>query len=92
MPNGSKDELLNIFDRCTRSLQDLPQYKNSWKYVSIWVDYANQHSKPLELFQRMQSKRIGEKLCLFYQAWGAVLENQKDYQGAERVYTLGIQM
>lgn len=48
-------------------------------------------AEPLEVFHFMNSNKIGEFVALFYEAWAIVLETQNDFQGALRIYDLGIE-
>jgi len=47
--------------------------------------------KPIEVFQFMEAKQIGLLDYLFYNAYGRLLEEQKEFERAEKLYQSGIE-
>ena len=38
---GHQAELIPLLERCTRELQDLPQYKDDPRYLRVWIQYVS---------------------------------------------------
>lgn len=38
---GHQAELIPLLERCTRELQDLPQYKDDVRYLRVWIQYVS---------------------------------------------------
>lgn len=52
------------------------------------MDYMDE---PKALLKNMESKKIGLKRSVFYQAYALFYEKTKKFEAADRMYRLGVQ-
>ncbi|CEP01310.1 BUB protein kinase [Plasmodiophora brassicae] len=88
---GDRSHLTVLLERCCMAFKDDPTYRESKKYLRLWITFAhNCHEGVEDLFQFLRSKSIGQGHALFYQAWAHVRETKGDYQGAEDILESGL--
>ncbi|KAI5955293.1 BUB1 [Candida jiufengensis] len=92
-PQGANtdSDLVNLLERCTSDFRDLPQYKNDFRYLKIWLEYTNYCDTPRDIYIYLAKKEIGNQLALFYEEFAQHLEIDGKYVDAAQIYELGLQ-
>ncbi|BDA44147.1 probable mitotic checkpoint serine/threonine-protein kinase BUB1 at N-terminal half [Coccomyxa sp. Obi] len=88
---GHRAEVLPLLERCTRELQDVPQYKDDVRYLRVWIQYADCLPEPRDVFTYLKEHNIGQDFCVYYVAYAAYLELRGSYAKAEGVFQAGLQ-
>ncbi|OWF50892.1 mitotic checkpoint serine/threonine-protein kinase BUB1-like [Mizuhopecten yessoensis] len=90
-PEGTKESnLVELLDRCFRTFNNIPHYKNDQRYVSAWIKYADFCKEPLEIYSYMKKQGIGMTLALFYEAWANATWQLGSMQNADMILQEGI--
>lgn len=92
-PLGSlaENNLLDVLERCTLMLRDVPFYKNDPRYLKVWLDYAGYSDLPRDIFVYLARKGIGSQLALYYEEFARFLEHERAHDEARQVYEIGIE-
>lgn len=59
---SSSERAQAVLERATAALKDSSELKNEPRFVKMWVEYADLTRQPGEIFQFMQSNKIGERV------------------------------
>ena len=87
------DEVLGVFQRCTKEFLNVAQYKNDPRYCRIWIQYADLCQDPSDVFAFMKANGIAVGLALFWTSWSFVLDlRSKNYSRAWDVLEEGIRV
>lgn len=70
---GVKSMLIQLLEKCTKEFQHDERYRNSDKYLRVWIIYADNLREPEDVFSFLQNNEIGQKRSLFYEAYALVL-------------------
>lgn len=91
-PQGQSPEsgLTSALEMCVEDLCDEPMYKTDARFVRVWLELAQYHQEPQEVFSFMAQKGIGQNLALFFEEFATFLEKSHKIEQARRVYTTGI--
>lgn len=84
------DALTPILNKCTKLFKGDERYRNSVKYLKLWIFYADMCEHPEEVFVYLSERGIGRELAMFYQAYAVVLESQDNFALADKVYMEGL--
>jgi checkpoint serine/threonine-protein kinase len=85
------DEVLGVFQRCTKEFLNDARYKNDPRYCRIWIQYADLCQDPSDVFAFMKANSIAVGLALFWTSWSFVLDlRSKNYSRAWDVLEEGI--
>ena len=79
-----------LYERCTRAFFKNEQYRNSVKYLTVWLKYADELDDSSEVFRFLYANKIGEERSFFYIAWALVEEEKKRYALADKIYCRGL--
>jgi checkpoint serine/threonine-protein kinase len=87
------DEVLSVFQRCTKEFLNDSRYKNDPRYCRIWIQYADLCQDPSDVFAFMKANSIAVGLALFWTSWSFVLDlRSKNYSRAWDVLEEGIRV
>jgi hypothetical protein len=87
------DEVLGVFQRCTKEFLNDARYKNDPRYCRIWIQYADLCQDPSDVFAFMKTNCIAVGLALFWTSWSFVLDlRSKNYSRAWDVLEEGIRV
>ena len=87
------DEVLGVFQRCTKEFLNDSRYKNDPRYCRIWIQYADLCQDPSDVFAFMKANSIAVGLALFWTSWSFVLDlRSKNYSRAWDVLEEGIRV
>eukprot|EP01083_Nonionella_stella_P283903 966345_1 len=90
---GSKSKLFPVLERCTRRFVKESKYKNSKKYLRIWMDYIQLMptvSDKLQTLEYLNENEIGVGYALFYTMWACHQEDNGNVKQASAILQLGI--
>ncbi|XP_054719392.1 uncharacterized protein LOC129228705 [Uloborus diversus] len=87
---GIEGQIELLIERCLTILKDEAKYRNDDRFIEIWLKFANDSNKPLEIFPLMQSNGIGCRSASFYIAWAWELEQVGNDKKANEILTLGL--
>merc|ERR1712228_816045 len=85
-PTNQKAQLLPLIERCTKSFKDNPKYKNSKKFIKVWLEYAHLSRDSLQIFDFMFNHKIGYELALFWRGWAIIAENQHQFDLVDQIF------
>jgi hypothetical protein len=87
------DEVLGVFQRCTKEFLNDVRYKNDPRYCRIWIQYADLCQDPSDVFAFMRANCIAVGLALFWTSWSFVLDlRSKNYSRAWDVLEEGLRV
>ncbi|GAB2299319.1 hypothetical protein Dimus_033394 [Dionaea muscipula] len=86
-----KAKLPRFLQKCAQTFDSDPRYRNDIRYIRVWLQLMDFVDEPKVLLRAMETKGIGTKLCLFYQAYALYYEKVKKYEEADKIYRLGAQ-
>ena len=82
-----------LMERCTRHILNhqsnsniYQKYRNDTRFLRIAIRYADQTSRPLEMFQYYYEQGIGLQCAVFWVAWAWCAEAREDYTMAEKIF------
>ncbi|KAM6583007.1 hypothetical protein CsatB_010009 [Cannabis sativa] len=96
MKDSLPSELLNeklprFLQKCTQTFESDRRYRNDIRYLRVWLQLMDFVDDPRTLLGAMESKHIGTKHSLFYQAYALYYEKSKNFKEAEKMYHVGVQ-
>ena len=79
-------KVVELMERCTRTFNHDPRYRNDERFIKVWIAYADQMANPGDIFKFLHKNKIGAKVALFWAAWAFVAEKggQVHLGGGER--------
>ncbi|XP_021841618.1 uncharacterized protein [Spinacia oleracea] len=86
-----KEKLPRFLQKCAKTFDSDRRYRNDLRYLRIWLQLMDYVDDPKALLRTMETKKIGKKRCLFYQAYALYYEKIKKFDDAEKMYLLGVQ-
>ena len=87
-----QSQLHTLLERATKAFISSTQYKNDPRYLKLWLHYIQFFTEaPRETYVYLSRHGIGEGLALFYEEYGAWLEDAGRWSQAEEVYKHGIE-
>ncbi|XP_028809129.1 mitotic checkpoint serine/threonine-protein kinase BUB1 beta-like isoform X2 [Denticeps clupeoides] len=90
-PEGDPERGLGaVLERAVRCFAHERRYRDDGRYVNLWILWAQNCSKPLEMFSHLHAQGIGVKRAALYCAWAEALEKLGDLHKANAVYLDGL--
>lgn len=69
--------LLELLEECLRKFHDDPRYTGAeYRYVKLWILYANHVERPTVVYEYMMSCGIGKLYASFFQQYLEALERE----------------
>jgi hypothetical protein len=90
-PSGT-DKWTKLLQRCTSDQALKERYIADKRYVTLWIELADQVADPEEHFKFMAKNKIGQKHAVFYNAWANISERNQNFKKADKIYQKGIDM
>ncbi|CAO2817020.1 unnamed protein product [Amaranthus hypochondriacus] len=90
-PNILEEKLPRFLQKCAQTFESDRRYRNDNRYIRIWLQLMDYMDEPKALLKNMESKKIGLKRSVFYQAYALFYEKTKKFEAADRMYRLGVQ-
>ncbi|KAK9699999.1 hypothetical protein RND81_08G209900 [Saponaria officinalis] len=90
-PQLLQEKLPRFLQKCAQSFDSDRRYRNDLRYLRIWLQLMDYADDPKALLRNMETKKIGIKRALFYQAYALYYEKLKKFDGADQMYRLGVQ-
>ncbi|KAL7485402.1 hypothetical protein ACHAW6_010996 [Cyclotella cf. meneghiniana] len=88
-PSDTQRQFL-LMERCCRTFLSTPflhpEYLNDPRLVRTCILYADKTSTPNEVFKRMNSLKVGNRVALFWVAWAWLAEKRGDYSFCEKIF------
>eukprot|EP00871_Galdieria_phlegrea_P005633 jgi/Galph1/6070/GphlegSOOS_G4640.1 len=90
-PKGYPNSL-EFLEKATESIVSVGGYQDSIHALKLWISYADSVSDPLSIFEYMYANDIGKKFSLFYEAYALILEKNRRFPDADKLYLEGIHL
>ncbi|KAL9231446.1 hypothetical protein vseg_006676 [Gypsophila vaccaria] len=90
-PELLQEKLPRFLQKCAQSFDTDRRYRNDLRYLRIWLQLMDYVDDTRALLRNMETKKIGTKRALFYQAYALYYEKLKKFDGADQMYRLGVQ-
>lgn len=87
-----RKNLVPVLEKCFDIFQHDRQYQQDFRFLKLWIVYADCVKCPDEIFAFMQYNAVGTTHALFYRAFSAYLFSIKSYEKAEDVLQQGINL
>jgi len=71
---SSDSGLVPLLELATRTFKDYPIYKNDFRYLNLWFQYANVVAKPQLIYAYLLANDVGIWYSQLYEEYAAVLE------------------
>jgi len=91
-PQGHNNDsgLISLYDEATRTLKDDDRYKKDLRFLKLWLLYAAQVEKPVDMFSFLFANEIGTAYGLFYEEYALALERDGLKTEADDIYRVGL--
>lgn len=74
-PDGDPSSgLLELLEEATGKFKDDSSYKGDLRYLKLWVHYARHVEKPVDVYNYLAGKGIGDGYALLYEEYAKALE------------------
>ena len=83
---NDNSKLLPLLEKCCFLYKNDERYKNSKKYLRLWMQYANLCSDTLSVLKHIISMGVGLKYALFWKGYMIVAEQNSDYDLVHDIY------
>ncbi|CAH7667816.1 Mad3/BUB1 homology region 1-domain-containing protein [Phakopsora pachyrhizi] len=95
-PSGAttaESNLIPLLEQSTRKFLKSKRYKQDLRYLKLWIFYSNQVLRPIakNIFNFLLVNEIGTNYSLFYEEFGKVCLELKDFRRFREVLKLGIE-
>eukprot|EP01018_Ginkgo_biloba_P032212 Gb_18619 [translate_table: standard] len=87
---GDQSGLLSIYEQCVRSFWNDKRYRDDFRYLKTWLEYADQCVDPEVVYSFLDVNDIGQDHSLFYTRYATCLELNNKLKKADEIYRLGI--
>ena len=84
------DNKTNLLEYVLRKFLFTNQYSNDYRYIKLWIIYADSMEKPDEIYNYLLERNIGKACSILYVALADVYESYHWYDLAELIYLRGI--
>lgn len=93
-PQGHNNEsgLITVLEKCVEDLYCEQMYKTDARFLKVWLELAQYHDQPLDVFKFMIHIGVGQNLALFYEEYASFLEKCSKIPQARAVYEKGISL
>ncbi|KAF8589804.1 hypothetical protein K439DRAFT_1657659 [Ramaria rubella] len=89
--NHAESGLLELLEESVSKFKDDARYKTTdFRYVKLWILFANYVDKPTLVYAYMMEMGIGKLYALFFEEYAEALEREGRFSEAETVVTLGL--
>ncbi|CAN6344266.1 unnamed protein product [Urochloa humidicola] len=89
-PPTLREKLPRFLQKCAQEFQDDARYRDDPRYLRVWIQMMDYVADAKPLLKKMERNGIGLKRASFYMAYALYYEKHKRFNGAEKMYCLGI--
>ena len=83
-----------LMERCTRSILQLSKekrskvhdYRNDTRFLRVAIRYADQTSRPMEIFKYFYDEKVGLNCAVYWVAWAWTAEKREEFKTAEKIF------
>ncbi|VVC45745.1 Protein kinase domain,Mad3/Bub1 homology region 1,Serine/threonine-protein kinase, active [Cinara cedri] len=90
LKTGPQSNLMPLIEETVHKFKNDPKYKQDPRFVEILVNFIENQSNAVELFQTVYNQGLGTMCSLFYRAWADLLDRYNDFKRVDQIYLLGI--
>ncbi|KAF9110660.1 hypothetical protein BGX27_006033 [Mortierella sp. AM989] len=87
---GHDSRLVSLLEQAIVSFKDDERYKNDPRFVKLLVLYSEKVEFPMDVFNFMETNRIGSEISMYYEEHADYLESREEFEKAKDVFLLGI--
>ncbi|KAI1316801.1 hypothetical protein EDD11_009467 [Mortierella claussenii] len=87
---GLDSRLVSLLEQAIELFKDEERYRNDPRFVKLFILYSENIEFPMDVFNFMDTNRIGSEISMYYEEHADYLESQEEYDKAKEVFLLGI--
>ncbi|KAF9171514.1 hypothetical protein BGX21_007830 [Mortierella sp. AD011] len=87
---GHDSRLVSLLEQAIENFKDDERYKNDPRFVKLLVIYSEKVEFPMDVFNFMETNRIGSEISMYYEEHADYLESREEFDKAKDVFLLGI--
>ncbi|KAF9352988.1 hypothetical protein BGX26_009236 [Mortierella sp. AD094] len=87
---GHDSRLVSLLEQAIENFKDDERYKNDPRFVKLLVIYSEKVEFPMDVFNFMETNRIGSEISMYYEEHADYLESREEFEKAKDVFLLGI--
>ncbi|KAF9432380.1 hypothetical protein BGZ76_010890 [Entomortierella beljakovae] len=87
---GHDSRLVSILEQAIERFKDEERYKNDPRFVKLFVLYSEKVELPIDVFNFMETNKIGCEISMYYEEYADYLESREEFVKAKEIFLLGI--
>lgn len=87
---GDYSGLVLIYEQCVRAFWHSDRYKDDFRYLKVWLEYAENCVDAEVIFNFLDSNDIGKTHAAYYIAYALHLESKSKMKAANEILSTGI--
>ncbi|KAL3845924.1 hypothetical protein ACJIZ3_003327 [Penstemon smallii] len=89
-PGGDCSGLVVIYEQCVRSFWHEDRYKDDFRYLKVWLEYAENCSDAEVVYSFLESNKIGLTHASFYISYALHMEGKHKVKTANEIFNRGL--
>ncbi|XP_060855719.1 probable inactive serine/threonine-protein kinase bub1 [Metopolophium dirhodum] len=90
LKHGPESNLLPLIEETVQKFKNDEKYKQDPRFITILINFIENQSNAIELYQTVYNQGIGTMCALFYRAWAELLDRYNDFKRVDQIFLLGI--
>ncbi|CAI6354333.1 unnamed protein product [Macrosiphum euphorbiae] len=90
LKHGPDSNLLPLIEETVQKFKNDEKYKQDPRFITILINFIENQSNAIELYQTVYNQGIGTMCALFYRAWAELLDRYNDFKRVDHIFLLGI--
>ncbi|XP_026817078.1 mitotic checkpoint serine/threonine-protein kinase BUB1-like [Rhopalosiphum maidis] len=90
LKHGPESNLMPLIEETVQKFKDDSKYKQDPRFITILINFIENQSNAVELYQTVYNQGIGTMCALFYRAWAELLDRYNDFKRVDQIFLLGI--
>ncbi|KAL4135310.1 hypothetical protein QTP88_006926 [Uroleucon formosanum] len=90
LKHGPESNLLPLIEEAVQKFKNDEKYKQDPRFITILINFIENQSNAIELYQTVYNQGIGTMCALFYRAWAELLDRYNDFKRVDQIFLLGI--
>lgn len=90
LKHGPESNLMPLIEETVQKFKNDAKYKQDPRFITILINFIENQSNAIELYQTVYNQGIGTMCALFYRAWAELLDRYNDFKRVDQIYLLGI--
>uniref|UniRef100_A0A2H8TVQ9 Mitotic checkpoint serine/threonine-protein kinase BUB1 n=1 Tax=Melanaphis sacchari TaxID=742174 RepID=A0A2H8TVQ9_9HEMI len=90
LKHGPESNLMPLIEETVQKFKNDVKYKQDPRFITILINFIENQSNAIELYQTVYNQGIGTMCALFYRAWAELLDRYNDFKRVDQIFLLGI--